>query len=265
MIALPAYSFLLGLLALLGYMAIAAGTKPVVNNATGKPDTNTIVPALFNQQFSGWFAGIAFAAIGIGALVPAAIMSIAAANLWTRNIYKEYLNQRCHPETGSQAGEMGVPGGQVRCGRVHPVHRSAVLHRPATHRRSDHPADAARSSHRPLHPVAALLGADRRLGGRSGLGALPALDHPESGDGSKHFGGSALQLGKLSIFGWHPFSGSPTQIYVGIVALVANLVVVAVVTLILRAVKVQDGADDTIGHDYHVDETDAGLRKIAAP
>ena len=34
---------------------------------------------------------MAFGAIAIGALVPAAIMSIAAANLFTRNIYKAYL------------------------------------------------------------------------------------------------------------------------------------------------------------------------------
>ena len=70
---------------------------------------------------------------------------------------------------------------------------------------------------------------------------------PNAGNGSKHFGGSALQLGKLSIFGWHPFGGSTIQIYVGIVALVANLLVVVVVTLILRAFKVRDGLDDTVG------------------
>src|SRR5882757_3495621 len=93
MIALPAYSLLLGLLALLGYVAIAAGVKPITNNATGRPDTNTVITVLFQNQFGSWFAGIAFAAIGIGALVPAAIMSIAAANLWTRNIYKEYLHK----------------------------------------------------------------------------------------------------------------------------------------------------------------------------
>ena len=98
MIALPAYSFLLGLLALLGYVAIAAGVNPIVNNSTGKPDTNTLVPALFDHQFASWFAGIAFAAIGIGALVPAAIMSIAAANLWTRNIYKEYIDKNATPK-----------------------------------------------------------------------------------------------------------------------------------------------------------------------
>jgi SSS family solute:Na+ symporter len=40
-----------------------------------------------------WFAGVAFAAIAIGALVPAAIMSIAAANTFTRNVYKEWINK----------------------------------------------------------------------------------------------------------------------------------------------------------------------------
>ena len=93
MVALPAYSFVLGLIALLGYAAIAAHTKPIVNSATGRPDSNTVVPMLFEGHFPSWFAGLAFAAIGIGALVPAAIMSIAAANLWTRNIYKAYLHR----------------------------------------------------------------------------------------------------------------------------------------------------------------------------
>src|SRR3954451_401361 len=91
MSALPIYSLALGLIALLGFMAIAAKTAPIVTD--GKPDGNTIVPVLFQQMFPSWFAGVAFAAIGIGALVPAAIMSIAAANLFTRNIYKEYLKK----------------------------------------------------------------------------------------------------------------------------------------------------------------------------
>src|SRR5215210_3972082 len=65
MSALPIYSFALGLIALLGYMAIAAGTAPIGT------DGNTIVPELFQQMFPSWFAGVAFAAIAIGALVPA--------------------------------------------------------------------------------------------------------------------------------------------------------------------------------------------------
>jgi solute:Na+ symporter, SSS family len=83
MIFLPLYSLVLGFFALLGYVAIAAHTEPIVNAATRKSDFNTVVPRLFEGQFHPLFAGIAFAAIGIGALVPASIMSIAAANLWT--------------------------------------------------------------------------------------------------------------------------------------------------------------------------------------
>jgi SSS family solute:Na+ symporter len=90
---LPAYSFLLALIALLGYMALAAGVKsdPAYARGFERYGTNFAVPALFLHAFPAWFAGFAFAAIAIGALVPAAIMSIAAANLFTRNVYKEFL------------------------------------------------------------------------------------------------------------------------------------------------------------------------------
>lgn len=97
MSALPAYSLVLGLIALLGFMAIAAGVKPLPGATAGTVDSNTVVPVLFDQQFPDWFAGVAYAAIGIGALVPAAIMSIAAANLFTRNIYREYLKRDATP------------------------------------------------------------------------------------------------------------------------------------------------------------------------
>jgi solute:Na+ symporter, SSS family len=99
MVALPAYSLVLGLFALLGYAAIAAHTHPIVNAATGRPDSNTVIPMLFEGQFPSWFAGIALAAIGISVLVPAAIMSIAAANLWTRNIYIVLRQMRAYNGT----------------------------------------------------------------------------------------------------------------------------------------------------------------------
>ena len=51
------------------------------------------MPALFLDQFPDWFVGVAFAAVAIGALVPAAIMSIAAANLFTRNVYRDLFHQ----------------------------------------------------------------------------------------------------------------------------------------------------------------------------
>jgi solute:Na+ symporter, SSS family len=52
-------------------------------------NSNFAVPDLFIKYFPPWFEGFAFAAIGVGALVPAAIMAIAASNLFTRNIYRE--------------------------------------------------------------------------------------------------------------------------------------------------------------------------------
>jgi solute:Na+ symporter, SSS family len=91
---LPGYSFMLGLLALFGFFAIAAGVADLPEYASGFKQfgNNFAVPALLLHSFPSWFVGIAFAAIGIGALVPAAIMSIAAANLYTRNIHREFIN-----------------------------------------------------------------------------------------------------------------------------------------------------------------------------
>jgi SSS family solute:Na+ symporter len=81
---LPAYTLMLGLLALLGYMGHAAHLELA--------SANDVVPALFQALFPSWFAGFAFAAIAIGALVPAAVMSIGAANLFTRNFWKAYVD-----------------------------------------------------------------------------------------------------------------------------------------------------------------------------
>jgi solute:Na+ symporter, SSS family len=92
---LPGYSFMLGLLALVGFFAIAAGVASLPEYAAGFKQfgNNFAVPALYLHSFPSWFVGIAFAAVGIGALVPAAIMSIAAANLYTRNVHREFINR----------------------------------------------------------------------------------------------------------------------------------------------------------------------------
>ncbi len=90
---LPAYSLMLGFIALLGYMALAAHVKPVGGTAKA-PDTTTIVPLLFNSEFPHWVAAIAFGAITIGALVPAAIMGVSAASTFARDIYRPYFRPR---------------------------------------------------------------------------------------------------------------------------------------------------------------------------
>ncbi|HET7567630.1 MAG TPA: sodium:solute symporter [Gaiellaceae bacterium] len=89
---LPAYSFLLGLIALLGFMAIVAGVKP-----SAKFGGNVAVPALIDKMFPSGFAGFAFAAIAVGALVPASVMSIAAANLFSRNVWRDFIRRHAEP------------------------------------------------------------------------------------------------------------------------------------------------------------------------
>ncbi len=263
MTALPAYSLLLGLLALLGFVAIAAGTKALTNQATGRPDTNTIIPVLFEEQFPSWFAGIAFAAIGIGALVPAAIMSIAAANLWTRNIYKEYIRKDATPK--DEAKQAKLASLVVKFGAVafilfiDPQFSIDLQLIGGVMILQTLPAVAIALYTRWFH-VWGLVG-----GWVAGMGwGMWLLYNIPSADKSRpHFGGSALPLKDLSLLGWHPFGGSTVQIYVGIVALVANLVVAVVLTVVARRLKVANGLDKTNNADYHVDEGDEKLRPIA--
>ena len=105
---LPAYSVALALIALLGYMAMASGVASMPRYAEGFKSfgDNFAVPALFLQMFPGWFAGLAFAAIAIGALIPASIMAIACGNLFTRNIFKEFIAPDCRPETEARIAKL---------------------------------------------------------------------------------------------------------------------------------------------------------------
>ena len=105
---LPGYTFMLGMLALIGFFAIAAGVSKLPEYAAGFKQfgNNFAVPALMLHSFPAWFVGVAFAAIGIGALVPAAIMSIAAANLYTRNIHREFINRNPTDKEESRMAKM---------------------------------------------------------------------------------------------------------------------------------------------------------------
>ncbi|HEU0089132.1 MAG TPA: sodium:solute symporter [Pseudonocardiaceae bacterium] len=263
MVALPAYSLVLGLLALLGYAAIAAGTKPIVNAATGRPDSNTVVPVLFDGQFPSWFAGVAFAAIGIGALVPAAIMSIAAANLWTRNIYKAYLRRDAsHAQEAKQAklASLVVKFGAVALiVLIDPQYSIDLQLIGGVIILQTLPMVAIALYTRWFHIWGLVAGWLAGMGW--GLVLLYGIPNPTSG--RQHFGGSALALDKLSILGWQPFAGSQLQIYVGFVALLGNLVIAALVTVALRRLGVFNGTDATEAADYHADEGSSRLRPVA--
>jgi SSS family solute:Na+ symporter len=209
------------------------------------------------------FAGVAFAAIGIGALVPAAIMSIAAANLWTRNIYKAYLRRAATP--AEEARQAKLASLVVKLGAVlfivvvDPQFSIDLQLIGGVIILQTLPAVAIALYTRWLHRWALVAGWVVGMG--YGLYLLYLIPNPASK--RAHFGGSALTLDKLTVFGWHPFAGSAVQIYVGFVALVVNLVIAVLATAALRAGKVPNGADATTPTDYHTDENSAELKPIA--
>ncbi|MCM4085011.1 monocarboxylate uptake permease MctP [Paractinoplanes hotanensis] len=257
MSALPAYSFLLGLLALLGYAAIASGVKPLADPATGKVDSNTVVPLLFDMQFPAWFAGVAFAAIGIGALVPAAIMSIAAANLFTRNIYKEYLRKdatSAQEARVSKITSLVVKVGAVACiVFLDPQFSIDLQLIGGIIILQTAPAVAIGLFTRWLHRGGLIAGWVIGMG----LSMWMLWQIPNPASGKAHFGGSAFPL---SDFGFD----TQRTIYVGFVTVLVNLLVAAIVTLVLRATKTPDGVDGTELDDYFADEGDPRIDKDVA-
>jgi SSS family solute:Na+ symporter len=258
MSALPAYSFLLGLIALLGYMAIAAKITPLPSATKGVADTNTVVTLLFDKMFPQWFAGVAFAAVAIGALVPAAIMSIAAANLFTRNIYKEYLKRDATPAqeaTVSKIASLVVKAGAVAVIlAINPQFSIDLQLIGGVIILQTLPAVAVGLYTRWLHRWGLVAG---WLAGMAlGLWMLyeipaanPLLKHP-------HFGGSAFPLSKW----FDPTTiglNAKTTVYVGFVAVLVNLIVAVLVTLLCKAFRAPDGVDATQPSDYVADVGEA--------
>ncbi len=262
MAALPAYSFILGLLALLGYMAIAAGVTPITNDA-GKPDANTIVPLLFDNMFPSWFAGVAFAAIGIGALVPAAIMSIAAANLWTRNIYVEYINKDATPKQEARSSKLASlvvkVGALVAIIALDPQFSIDLQLIGGIIILQTLPAVALGLYTRWFHRWGLIAG---WIAGMA-VGFWTTFQIQQkvfNADGSitiakEHFGGSGFPLSELGL-------DTTWSIYAGFLALLANLVVAVVATFVFRAIKVPEGVDATHPDEYFADQNDPRLKDL---
>src|SRR3982751_5703541 len=260
MSALPIYSLALGFIALLGFMAIAAGTAPIVTD--GKPDGNTIVPVLFQQMFPSWFAGIAFAAIGIGALVPAAIMSIAAANLFTRNIYKEYLKKDATPQQEAKVAK--VASLVVKLGAVaailflNPQFSIDLQLIGGVIILQTLPSVALGLYTRWLHRGGLIAGwVAGMAAGLLMVYNIPKLN-PDGTVAREHFGGSSFALGKLGL-------DSKSAVYAGFLALLVNLAVAVVVTAVLRAMNVPDGVDGTADSDYTAEREDPTFRELPEP
>ncbi|GII58033.1 solute:Na+ symporter, SSS family protein [Planotetraspora thailandica] len=249
MSALPAYSVLLGLIALLGYMAIAAGVKPIGT------DVNTVVPQLFERMFPDWFAGVAFAAVGIGALVPAAIMSIAAANLFTRNIYREYIKRDAtdaQEAAASKIASLVVKVGAVLCILLIDPQFSIDLQLiGGVIILQTLPSVALGLFTRWFHRAGLIAG--WVAGMTAGMVMLYNIANPATKHA--HFGGSAFSLEKLGL-------DTKMTIYAGFLALIVNLVVAVLGTIIARSAKVADGPDATSETDYTADEGDPRVRDL---
>jgi len=230
MIALPVYSLLLAFLATFGYMAIVAGVHPATANET--------VPQLLLAMFPPWFAGFGFAAIAIGALVPAAIMSIASANLFTRNIYREYINPHCtdrQEATNAKLVSLIMKLGALFFVLILPTEYAInfqlfaggwIL--------QTLPALIIGLYTRWFHRNALLAG--------WAVGMALATYMPLSTyvAATKHFSSIyALHVGSSVISG-----------FAGLYALIANLLVATILTIVLDWLRITRGADKTTPEDY---------------
>jgi SSS family solute:Na+ symporter len=244
---LPAYSFVLGLLALLGWVAIAAGTQPI--GLDGEPNAQLVIPQLFEDMFPAWFAGVAFAAIAIGALVPAAIMSIAAANTFSRNIYKEWLKKDATPAQEAKVSKlMSLLVKAFALVFVLTLDKQNAINFQllgGIWMLQTFPVIVFSLFTRWFHRYGLLVG--WAVGMVYGTVGAYNVKNPVTG---KAFGGSLDNIPGIGEMG-----------YIAMTAFVINVVVATVLTLALRAANVSNGRDETIPFDYFADADDPRVQK----
>ncbi|HEX8779758.1 MAG TPA: sodium:solute symporter [Nocardioides sp.] len=244
---LPAYSFVLGLLALLGWVAIAAGTQPI--GLDGEANAQLVIPQLFEDMFPAWFTGVAFAAVAIGALVPAAIMSIAAANTFSRNIYKEWIKKDATPKQEAQVSKlMSLVVKAFALVFVLTLDKQNAINFQLLGGiwiLQTFPAVVFSLFTRWFHRWGLLAG--WAVGMAYGTIAAYNVVDPITG---QHFDSSLAVIPTIGEMG-----------YIALTAFVLNVLVAAVLTVVLNAVKVSNGSDETIPFDYVADAEDPRVRK----
>jgi len=252
--ALPIYSFILGLIAMFGVMAIAGHITPLPG-PNGKPDTNTVVPNLFQHMFPSGFTGLAFAMIVIGALVPAAFMSIASANLFTRNIYKEYL--RPEASEREQARVSKIVSLLVKVGAllfillINPQFSIDLQLLGGAIILQTLPSVMIGLYTRWLHRGALIVGWAAGLI----VSVWTYYVTPNVALKEAHWGGSGWSLSHLGLH-------TDVTLYIGFVGVVVNLVIAFAGTALLRALRIGEGTDQTAPADYFTDVADT---KAAEP
>jgi SSS family solute:Na+ symporter len=249
MAMLPAYSLVLGLIALFGYMALAT---PAVNAGVkaGGGNSQLSVPLLFEHMFPSWFAGIGYSAIVIGALVPAAIMSIAAANLFARNIYKEFFRPQASAAEETRVARLVSlivkAGGLIFALELSKTFSINLQLLGGIWILQTFPAIVAGLYTRWFHRWALVIGWAAAMV----YGTIQAYRTP--GGTQAHFGASSAP-----VFGH--------VMYIAIAAFVLNLAVAIVGTLIFRALKLPAGTDETLPAHYTADPADGLGAAVPAP
>ncbi|MGH3742779.1 MAG: sodium:solute symporter family transporter, partial [Micromonosporaceae bacterium] len=219
-----------------------------------------VVPLLFDKMFPDWFAGVAHAAVGIGALVPAAIMSIAAANLFTRNIYKEYIRRDATDAQEAKVSKLVSLivkfGAVVFVLGLDPQFSIDLQLIGGVVILQTLPAVALGLYTRWFHRWALVAGWLAGMGaGTWMLYKIPAIAPDGKTVLREHFGGSGFALTNLGF-------DTPVTVYAGFIAVVLNLLVVVVVTALFRLVRIPDGPDATRDADYFADEDDPKVKEM---
>jgi len=262
--ALQINTMLVWVLLMLGYIAIAAAVVPLTNASTGRPDANTVIPLLFAEHSPPWFAGLAFAAITISALVPAAVLAIGAANLWARSIYRHYLRRTATPKQEARqariAAAVALAAGLVLAVALDPGFAYDLQFIGGVAILQTLPAVLIPLYSRWLHVYGLVLGWFAGIGCAAYL--LYGIVDPDTG---RRFAGTAYPLSELRVLGSQPFPGSTLTVYAGLVALAVNLAVTVLVTLVVRAVRLRNGRDETREPDYEADVYDPGFHLIGVP
>ncbi|MEV4348594.1 sodium:solute symporter [Actinoplanes sp. NPDC049596] len=248
--ALPIYCVALALMALLGFFALARGVTPIDG------DLNTVVPRMIHEYFPPWSAGVAYAALSIAALIPAAVMSIAAANCFTRSIYRPYLRPRSAPAEEARVSRWASLA--VKFGAVafilllDPTYSVELQLIGGVIILQTVPAVVLGLLTNWFHRQALIIGLLTGLV----VGVVMLYDIPRLDAAGRvaeaHFGGSSWSL------------GDGRTVYVGLVALAVNLLVTVVLTALLRLTGVPSGPDATRPADYDSDADDPRLRRLDA-
>jgi len=99
-VAMPLWTAVLAVFGLLGLAARSAGVEAPLGNA------EAALPMFVADLLPALLTGLVFGALAVGALVPAAVMSVAAGTLFTRNIYSEYLHPEATPRTQTRVARV---------------------------------------------------------------------------------------------------------------------------------------------------------------